>query len=127
MRKVKSVPMTLRAFRLGMVLAAAIVASAGRAQTGATLTVQAAQPGAMVSSNLFGIFFEEINYAGEGGIYGEMVRDRAFNNPSNPDFWTFVTQGTAAGSMSVDPTQPLNTNALNSLKLAMSSDTGSVG
>src|ERR1700722_18223130 len=116
MRKVKSVPMTLRAFRLGMVLAAAIVASAGRAQTGATLTVQADQPGAGVSSNLFGIFFEEINFAGEGGIYAEMVSNRSFYSPTSSLYWTLLKQGSAAGTITVAPTKPLNTNIPNALK-----------
>ena len=97
------------------------------AQSAATVTIQANQPGAVVSSNLFGIFFEEINFAGEGGIYAEMVRNRAFYSPSSALYWTLVTQGTATGAMVVDPTQPLNTNLVNSLKLTMSSGTGSVG
>jgi alpha-L-arabinofuranosidase len=96
-------------------------------QASATVSIQAGLAGAVVSSNLFGIFFEEINFAGEGGIYAEMVRDRAFYNPANADYWTFVSQGSAAGSMNVDTTQPLNTNIVNSLKLTMSSGSGSVG
>ena len=32
--------------------------------------------GRPVSNTLFGIFFEEINHAGEGGLYAEMVQDR---------------------------------------------------
>ncbi len=98
-----------------------------QAQTTATLTIQANQPGAVISSNLFGVFFEEINFAGEGGLYAEMVRNRAFYDSANPDYWTLVTQGTAAGTMTVDPTRPLNTNILNSLKLTMQSGAGSVG
>ena len=98
-----------------------------RGQSAATVTIQASQPGAVISTNLFGIFFEEINYAGEGGIYAEMIRNRSFYNPTNTLFWTLVTQGSAAGTMSVDATQPLNTNQPNSLKLTLSSGTGSVG
>ena len=109
--------------------AIAFVPVALRGQSGgaATVTVQAGQPGAVVSSNLFGIFFEEINYGGEGGIYGEMVRNRAFYNPTSALFWTLVTNGSAAGSMSVDPALPLNTNMPNSLKLTMTSGTGNIG
>ena len=70
------------------------VASVAGAQTAATVTIQAGQPGAVVSSNLFGIFFEEINFAGEGGIYAEMVRNRAFYSATNATYWTLVTQGT---------------------------------
>ena len=109
---------------MGLWLLAAPVA---RSQSAANVSIQVNQPGAVVSSNLFGIFFEEINFAGEGGLYAEMVRNRAFYDPSNADYWTFVTQGAASGMMTVDPTQPLNTNIVNSLKLTMSSGVGSVG
>ncbi len=38
--------------------------------------------------DLFGIFFEDINYAADGGLYGELVQNRAFEYSSidNPDF-----------------------------------------
>jgi len=106
---------------------AALSATRLPAQSAATVTIQAGQPGAVVSSNLFGIFFEEINFAGEGGIYSEMVRDRTFYNSNSAVYWTPVTQGSATGGISVDPTQPLNTNVPNSLKITMLSGTGSVG
>jgi alpha-L-arabinofuranosidase len=99
----------------------------GRAQSTATVTIQANLPGASISSNLFGVFFEEINFAGEGGLYAEMVRNRALGNSANPDYWTLVTQGTASGQMSVDTSRPLNTNSVRSLKLTMLSGAGSVG
>ncbi|MGA9778421.1 MAG: alpha-L-arabinofuranosidase C-terminal domain-containing protein, partial [Verrucomicrobiia bacterium] len=112
---------------LWMVLTTAIVAFAAQAPAAATLTIQADQPGAIISSNLFGIFFEEINFAGEGGLYAEMVRNRSFYTATNANYWTLVTQGTATGTMNVDASQPLNTNIPNSLKLTMQSGTGSVG
>ncbi len=105
---------------------AALTSITIQAQAGAVLTIQADQPGAVVSSNLFGIFFEEINFAGEGGLYAEMVRNRSFYTPTNANYWTLVTQG-ATGAMSVDASKPLNTNIPNSLKLTMQSGTGSVG
>jgi alpha-L-arabinofuranosidase len=106
-----------------------VVSTATRAQSGATatLTIQADQPGAVVSSNLFGIFFEEINYAGEGGLYAELVRNRSLDNSLNPDFWTLITTGSAAGQMIVDTNQPLNPAHSRSLKLTLQSGTGSVG
>ena len=109
------------------VVAITAIATAAPAQPSATITIQANQPGAVVSSNLFGIFFEEINFAGEGGLYAEMVRNRAFYTSTNANYWTLVTQGAATGTMSVDAGRPLNTNTLKSLKLTMSSGTGSVG
>ena len=80
---------------------AALSATRLPAQSAATVTIQAGQPGAVVSSNLFGIFFEEINFAGEGGIYSEMVRDRTFYNSNSALYWTSVTQGSATGGISV--------------------------
>jgi len=32
-----------------------------------------------ISSTLFGIFFEEIGHAGEGGLYAELIQDRSFD------------------------------------------------
>src|ERR1035438_8031529 len=109
-----------------VVLALSAVALA-RGQSAATVSIQVNQPGAVVSSNLFGIFFEEINFAGDGGIYAEMVRNRAFNNSSKPDYWTLVTNGAAAGTMKVDFSQPLNTNKPCSLNLTMLSGSGGIG
>jgi alpha-L-arabinofuranosidase len=103
-----------------------LVASPARGQSSATITIQADQPGALVSSNLFGIFFEEINFAGDGGLYAEMVRNRSFAESSSPSFWSLATSGTAAGTMTVDTSLPLNTNQPASLKLALSSGVGSV-
>src|SRR5512143_2447699 len=114
----------------GLLVAAVVMGTTvARSQTGgvATMTIQVNQPGAVVSSNLFGIFFEEINYGGDGGIYAELVRNRSFANSASPDFWTLVTNGTAAGTMSVDTSSPLNTNNLRSLQLTKSSGTGGIG
>ena len=53
-----------------------------------TLTVQADKVVHSVSKDLFGIFFEEINCAGDGGIYPELVRNRSFDDSaSKPEHW----------------------------------------
>jgi alpha-L-arabinofuranosidase len=52
-----------------------------------TLAVDNASPGHAVSPDLFGAFFEEINYAGVGGLYAELIRNRAFMDPATPDEW----------------------------------------
>lgn len=113
-------------FLLCVAALALLAAPAAFAQS-ANVAIQVNQPGVVVSSNLFGIFFEEINFAGDGGLYGEMVRNRAFYNEPAPLYWNLITNGTATGAMTVDPTEPLNTNIPNSLKLTMSSGTGSIG
>lgn len=115
---------TCRSF-LGLLGGFALAATQLGADT--TITVQADQPGALISSNLFGIFFEEINYGGDGGVYAELVRNRTFGNSTSPDFWTLVTSGTASGTMAVDTSQPLNANNPRSLFLSKASGSGGSG
>ncbi len=98
----------------------------GTAQT-STVTIQANQPAATISSNLFGIFFEEINMAGDGGIYAELIRNRSFADAATPTSWTLVTNGTAAGSFGIDTSLPLSATNTQSLKLTKTSGTGSIG
>ncbi len=50
----------------------------------ATITVDLKKQGAPVSSRLYGIFFEEINHAGDGGLYAELVRNRGFEDANLP-------------------------------------------
>jgi alpha-L-arabinofuranosidase len=81
------------------------------------LQIKADQVTAQVSPLLYGLMTEEINYSYEGGLYGELLRNRTFKaNHTDPVFWNVVGNGV----ISLDTNQPLN-SALNvSLKL----DTG---
>ena len=45
----------------------------------ATLSINSSSVGAPVSPRLFGLFFEEINHAGDGGLYAELIRNRNFD------------------------------------------------
>jgi alpha-N-arabinofuranosidase len=44
----------------------------------AVISVDAAHPGAQISPSMFGIFFEDINFAADGGLYPELVKNRSF-------------------------------------------------
>lgn len=72
----------------------------------AHLTVQVDQPGVKISPTLYGIFFEEINLAGDGGLYAELVRNRSFEDSDKPEHWTLVPRGGAKGEMAVEPREP---------------------
>ena len=43
--------------------------------------------GAPVQSTMYGIFFEDINYAADGGLYAEMVKNRSFEFPQHLMGW----------------------------------------
>ena len=46
-----------------------------------TLDINTRKAGAAVSPTMYGIFFEDINYAADGGLYGELVKNRSFEFP----------------------------------------------
>src|SRR2546422_10568421 len=75
------------------------------------LTIDVNKLGVKVSPLLYGIFFEEINRAGDGGLYAEMVQNRSFEDATKPVAWTSLT-----GEMALDKTTPLNANNPTSLR-----------
>ena len=46
------------------------------------MEVKTAKIGAPVQSTMYGIFFEDINYAADGGLYAELVMNRSFEFPN---------------------------------------------
>lgn len=48
------------------------------------ITLDGSAPRVDISPTLYGIFLEEINHAGEGGIYAEMVQNRDFETNTLP-------------------------------------------
>jgi alpha-N-arabinofuranosidase len=52
------------------------VFSMTRAQV--NLRVDVSKPGADIQPTMWGIFFEDINFAADGGIYAEMIKNRSF-------------------------------------------------
>jgi alpha-L-arabinofuranosidase len=68
----------------------------------ASLTVHADRPGPKISPSLYGIFFEEINHAGDGGLYAELLRNRSFEESSQPVHWRMVKEGMVDAEMAID-------------------------
>ena len=81
-----------------------------------TITVQAGVPGKPISPDLFGIFFEDLNYAADGGLYAELVQNRSFEYAmveqpawNNLTAWELQQRG-GQGSVTVEYGVPLNAN-----------------
>jgi len=66
--------MKLRQLLLGTML----MTAAGLSAQDNVITVQTAKPGAPVQPTMYGIFFEDINFAADGGLYAELVKNRSF-------------------------------------------------
>lgn len=73
-------------------LAAAILAASVplASSSQVMLNFDAAKRGPMISPLQYGIFYEEINNAGDGGLYAELIRNRCFEDASVPDYWTAI-------------------------------------
>ncbi|MDE6688904.1 MAG: alpha-L-arabinofuranosidase, partial [Prevotella sp.] len=46
-----------------------------------TMDLNTKKLGAPVSPTMYGLFFEDINFAADGGLYGELVKNRSFEFP----------------------------------------------
>jgi len=105
-----------------------------RAAEPARITVEADKPGHAVSATLYGIFFEEINHAGEGrALRGDGAEPRFRDDDAAQGAkwagksladggrlagaqvvrqrivgWQFVADGGARGSIRLDDREPLN-------------------
>ncbi len=83
-----------------------------------------AQQATSISPNLFGVFFEDISYAADGGLYAELIQNRSFEyNPGDKDAWTqnranwnaftawnYTNKGYGYGNISIETLTPLNAN-----------------
>ena len=70
------------------IIAAFLFCTTAKAQH--TITVKADKPIAAVQPTMWGIFFEDINFGADGGIYAELVKNRSFEFSMPLMGWTFI-------------------------------------
>ena len=51
------------------------------------MNIQTSKIGAPIQKTMYGLFFEDINYAADGGLYGELVKNRSFEFPQHLMGW----------------------------------------
>ncbi len=74
--------------KIGTTLAAIGFAACAMAQSAShQFDVNTSKLGATVQPTMYGIFFEDINYAADGGLYGELVKNRSFEFPDHYMGW----------------------------------------
>src|ERR1035437_1100722 len=65
-----------------------------------TFTVDASRSTRQVSPTLYGLMTEEINHSYDGGLYAELIQNRAFlDNASTPVHWSVVNAENAAATI----------------------------
>ncbi|MGO9109176.1 MAG: alpha-L-arabinofuranosidase C-terminal domain-containing protein, partial [Thermoguttaceae bacterium] len=77
-----------------------------------TITVQVDKPGAAISPILNGVFFEDINFAADGGLYPERIKNGSFEFADPMMGWRrdAIVKGGAVGGFGVVSDKPLNAN-----------------
>ena len=105
----------------GVLLSALLLIAAGvQAQQPATLDIDAQKPIAQISPTLYGLMTEEINHSYDGGLYPELIRNRAFmDNSYGPHGWVLIEQGNAQASMELDKDTGPSTAIPRSLKVSI--------
>ncbi|MCA9237933.1 MAG: hypothetical protein KDA44_20815 [Planctomycetales bacterium] len=105
----------------------------------ASIRVHADQLGAPLSPHLYGLFFEDINFGADGGLYAELLQNRSFEyfpcigwNPRSEKYhalyaWEKVERGGGRGAMRVERGIPLNRNNTNYLSLHVDEPGDGVG
>ena len=89
---------------------------------GPTITIDAGSSSANVSRLFYGLMTEEINHSYDGGLYAELVRNRAFlDDAGSPAHWAAVQGDGAAAAIALDKSQPMNDTVPTSLRVGKES------
>jgi len=113
----------------------------------AVISIDATNAGPAINPRMYGIFLEEINHGVDGGLYGELVRNRAFEDSRPPEgytlqdgvwrnvkgfdsgfsrygyttngvpFWSLIQTGAAKGAMRVETTGGITPQSCYCLRL----------
>ncbi|MFD7294486.1 alpha-L-arabinofuranosidase C-terminal domain-containing protein [Streptomyces sp. NPDC059897] len=112
---------------VGSLLVGAAVLPSSAAEAGATadttdysMTVDPTGSGAAIDDTMYGVFFEDINRAADGGLYAELVQNRSFeySTADNSAYTPLTAWKTTGAAKVVDDDGRLNARNRNYLALA---------
>ncbi len=72
------------------------------------LTIDADKPGAKINPAMWGVFFEDINFGADGGLYAELVKNRSFEFPDPMMGWIEISPSLAKGELAIRDDQPFD-------------------
>jgi alpha-L-arabinofuranosidase len=110
---------------------AGLISAAAADPTPVHVTIHGDQPGKPVSPLLYGIFFEDINYAADGGLYAELVQNRSFEyyGPKQPSLfaWETVERQGMTCKPKANIAQPMHVNNPTYVTLILTGTSGEAG
>lgn len=80
------------------------------AQSSLKFRINTDQPIAKVPATMWGVFFEDINFGADGGIYAEMIKNRSFEFGKPLMGWKIMRQKEVEGELLVVNRKEANTN-----------------
>ncbi|HEU4751657.1 MAG TPA: alpha-N-arabinofuranosidase, partial [Armatimonadota bacterium] len=108
--------------RLFLALSLPVLAATAAVGQSPTLTIDVGRPAAKASPIHYGLMTEELNHAYDGGLYGELIRNRAFlDDERNPVHWSVMQRDGSAATLALDREQALSAALPASLRLEVSS------
>ncbi|MEV5313774.1 alpha-L-arabinofuranosidase C-terminal domain-containing protein [Streptomyces sp. NPDC052610] len=124
-------------WRLGLTATAALAASSvlapapahAESVTDYAITVDPSATGAKIDDTMYGVFFEDINRAADGGLYAELVQNRSFEySTADNGSYTPLSSWTVAGTAQVvNDDGRLNERNRNYLSLGAGSSVSNAG
>jgi alpha-L-arabinofuranosidase len=103
-------------------LLVAVPGSGAAAETDYTLKIDATKKGASIDDSMYGVFFEDINRAADGGLYAELVQNRSFEyDPAdNATYHGLTSWAPHSGTVDVaDDSDRMNERNRRHLKLGL--------
>jgi alpha-L-arabinofuranosidase len=107
-------------------LVASIGVVAHGAEPKARITIDTCAAGTPVPATLHGIFFEDINYGADGGLYAELIQNRSFEHADPRYAWTALGSGDN-GPFEISDESPLNANNPHFARISADEGTGDRG
>jgi alpha-N-arabinofuranosidase len=101
-----------------------LIASASCLAASPSFTIDASRSAGQVSPRLYGLMTEEINHSYDGGLYAELIRNRAFlDDAKSPVNWSVMTDAATRATIALDRANPLNDNLPTNLRLTVTQAT----
>lgn len=104
-----------------------IFASPVFSQERAPVIIRADKPLAEIQPAMWGIFFEDINFAADGGLYAEMVKNRSFEFAHPMTGWKIIKEDSTAGSLLINNRQDANPANPRYARVQFDNDSGRFG
>lgn len=91
------------------------------------LIVKADKSKAVIQPTMWGIFFEDINLAADGGLYAEMVKNRSFEFATPMMGWKIQQQNAATGTILVINREAEDSSNPRFIRVSRNDETGTFG